>query len=233
MEKKRFLFVGNSHTYFNDMPALFQKMCVEGGYCSAEVSMIAFPYMTYADHLKLETGLRYAMLYGKYDYLIMQQAAHKPCPDKEETLKTGAEIIRLAREQKICPIQVVPWAEKAYPEHQDSINAIYRELHKQTGAELVPVGMVFENLQKKEEIPELYWKDGEHASPWGSYAIACTLYGILSGKSPEGLSEESFSFSKDSDNRGQKNWTSVIYPLEKTACRILQKTVWETIKENK
>lgn len=29
MEKKRFLFVGNSHTYFNDMPALFQKMCVE------------------------------------------------------------------------------------------------------------------------------------------------------------------------------------------------------------
>ncbi len=233
MTEKRFLFLGNSHTYFNDMPALFQKFCIEGNFCKAEVSMLAFPYKTYRDHLKMETSLRYAMLYGKFDYLIMQQAAHKPCPDKEETLETGEEIIRLAREQNICPVQIVPWAEKAYPEHQAGIDEIYEELHDQTGVKLIPLGRVFSTLSLCEGMPDLYWKDGEHASPWGSYAAAAAIYASLSGKSPEGLSETSLVFAKDSDSRGQKDWRSTPYPLEKGICQILQRTVWSVISEEK
>lgn len=68
---KRFLFLGNSHTYFNDMPELVRRMCTESGFCEAEVQMQAFPYVTYEKQLEWETSLRFAMVYGGFDYLIM------------------------------------------------------------------------------------------------------------------------------------------------------------------
>ena len=37
------LFVGNSHTYFNDMPRLFAEMCGRLTGTEAEVTMLAYP----------------------------------------------------------------------------------------------------------------------------------------------------------------------------------------------
>ncbi len=39
----RVLFVGNSHTFFNDMPALFASMCAELTGERPEVTMLAYP----------------------------------------------------------------------------------------------------------------------------------------------------------------------------------------------
>ena len=233
MEKIRFLFLGNSHTYFNDMPQLFQRMCQEGETCDAEIAMLARPYATYGDHLKEETNLRFAMLYGRYDFLIMQQAAHSPCPSEEETLRDGGEIVRLAKAAGITPIQLLPWAEKRRPERQADLNRIYRRFAQQTGVVLVPAGPVFQGARGREDIPNLYWEDGEHASPWGTYAVAAALYGTLFRRLPEGLSPLSLSFAKVSDARSQEDWENVPCPLEERACRTLQALVWEYIKKEK
>lgn len=233
METKRFLFLGNSHTYFNDMPRLFCRMCRETGLCVPEVSMLARPYATYADHLREETNLRFALVYGGYDYLIMQQAAHSPCPSEEETLRDGGEIIRLARAQGIVPLQILPWAEKAKPERQAELDSFYRRFAAQNGVELIPAGPVFARARTRADLPDLYWQDGEHASPWGSCAIAAALYGTLFRRSPEGLSPVSLAFSKVTDARGQEDWGPVPFPLEETACRALQALVWDCIKTEK
>ena len=44
----RVLFLGNSHTYFNDMPLLFADMCAELGEPRPEVSMLAYSGRTLA-----------------------------------------------------------------------------------------------------------------------------------------------------------------------------------------
>ena len=81
----------------------------------------------------------------------------------------------------MTPIQTIPWAEERIPQNQEKINRIYQELHRRTGVTLNPVGYVFERL--KEELPELslYWKDGEHASCYGSYVNALTTFSTLFG----------------------------------------------------
>jgi len=231
MEKKRFLFLGNSHTYFNDMPELFRRMCQESGSCDAQVAMLARPYATYRDHLKEETALRFALLYGGYDYLIMQQAAHTPCPSEEETLCDGGEIIRLARAQGITPFQLLPWAEKAKPERQAELDYAYRQFAERNRVKLILAGTVFDRARARNDIPDLYWQDGEHASPWGSFAVAAALCGTLFHCAPEDLSPFSLTFDKTSEARGQEDWEPVPYPLEPNACRALQALIGECIKE--
>lgn len=231
MDKKRFLFLGNSHTYFNDMPQLFCRMCRESGVCDGEAAMLARPYATYGDHLRDETTLRFAMLYGGYDYLIMQQAAHSPCPSEEETLRDGGEIVRLARACGITPLQLMPWAEKAKPERQEELDCTYRLFGARNGVSLIPAGPVFARAQTRAEIPDLYWQDGEHASPWGSYAVAAALYGTLFRRSPEGLPPLSLAFDKTSAARGQENWMPVPYPLTPDICGVLQTLIWKCVKE--
>ena len=87
MEKLRVLFVGNSHTFFNDMPTIFQMFCRENG-IDAEVVMQAHPGVHLSWHLSQQWELRYGLVQGHFDYMVFQQAAH-PCPPMEETLQDG------------------------------------------------------------------------------------------------------------------------------------------------
>ncbi|MCI8453980.1 MAG: hypothetical protein HFE84_05130 [Lachnospiraceae bacterium] len=230
MEKKRFLFIGNSHTYFNDMPELVRRMCAEAGFCEAEICMQALPYATYQAHLEQETSLRFQMVYGNFDFLILQQAAHSPCPSREETLRDARVLLRQARLNHIQPFQLLPWAEERFPEHQEALNSVYCELAGTEGIPLIPAGLVFERARAEKGLPSLYWRDGEHASPWGSYAVAATIYSCISGRSPIGLKAESLSYAKIDKRPGQNEWGPRSFPLKADACRRLQELVFKCVR---
>ena len=72
----------------------------------------------------------------------------------------------------------------------------YRRLAKEYDALLAPVGEVFEALRGA-GIP-LYWRDGEHASPYGAFAAAACFAGLLTGSRELGkLSDRGFDFRPD------------------------------------
>ena len=48
----RILFVGNSHTYFNDMPATFARLCAAAGAGEVTPTMLAFSARPLAWHLE-------------------------------------------------------------------------------------------------------------------------------------------------------------------------------------
>ena len=77
----RVLFVGNSHTYFNDMPALFAAMCERLCGEKPDVTMLAFSGRPLSWHREEYFSLRFALLYGRYDYCVLQQQAH-PSPTR-------------------------------------------------------------------------------------------------------------------------------------------------------
>jgi len=185
------LFIGNSHTYYNDMPQIFADMCKERGK-DVEVAMQAHPGVTYGWHFGQHTELRFALIHGGFDYIVMQQAAHSPCPAKEETITDGKKIIELARANGVTPIQTMPWAEKRDPDHQKGMYDIYNTLSEETGIKLTVAGNVFEEVFYNYPDIDLYWKDGEHASPYGSYVIAMAAYAAIFGESVKGLAPKSY-----------------------------------------
>ena len=185
------LFIGNSHTFYNDMPQIFKNICDEKGK-DVEVAMQAFGGKTYGWHYGQMTELRFALMHGGFDYIIMQQAAHSPCPAKEETLADGGKIIELARKCGVTPIQTMPWAEKRDPDHQKGMYDIYNTLSEMYGVKLAYAGNVFEDVFYNHPEIDMYWKDGEHASPYGSYTIAMSVYAAIFDESVKGLAPNSY-----------------------------------------
>ena len=62
------LFVGNSHTFFNDMPELFATFVEKTTGEKPEVVMLAYGGRDYKWHRKEYFALRFNLMYGGYDY---------------------------------------------------------------------------------------------------------------------------------------------------------------------
>lgn len=174
----RVLFVGNSHTYFNDMPELFARMCERLCGKRPEVMMLAYSGRALQWHREEYFSLRFALLYGRYDYCVLQQQAH-PFPPEEETRAAVRRILSLCRAGGARPVLFMTWAQQSEPEMSAVMNRFYRALAAETGALLAPVGELFARV--RDEHPEigLYWQDGAHASPYGSYLSAAVFASLL------------------------------------------------------
>lgn len=174
------LFIGNSHTYFNDMPELFARFAEKTTGEKPEVVMLAYGGRDYDWHLREFTSLRFNLMYGGYDYCVLQQAAH-PYPPIETTLKTGAEIIDLCHRCGVKPVVYMTWAEKRFPENQQKMIDTCEKLAADNDALLAPVGRVWQDVQQTRPDIELYHTDGEHASPYGDFLIAAVFCKLLTG----------------------------------------------------
>ena len=162
----KLLFIGNSHTYVNDMPQTVKLNATK----EIEVTMIARPGITFQDHLNDPTF--HFMIKQPFDAVIIQQAAHSPCPSKEETLRDGKLIIEEARENGQNIYVLIPWSHKGYLDKHEEIQDIYATLVEETGIAGINAGNVIKALWDQ---LDLFYKDDEHMSPLGSYVEACCI----------------------------------------------------------
>ncbi len=175
------LFIGNSHTYFNDMPHLFAKMCEALTGERTEVTMLAFSNRKLDWHCEEYFSVRFALLYGLYDYCVIQQFGH-PVPPIEETELSVEKLVRLCERVGTKPVLYMTWAKRDEPEKAALISGIYRTLADQYHTFLAPIAEAFEALRTEHPEIDLYWFDGSHASPYGDYLIAATFAALLTGQ---------------------------------------------------
>lgn len=226
------LFIGNSHTFFNDMPRTFACLCKAGANINVDAVMLCHPGMTLEWHLSQYYELRYNLLFGKYDYCVIQQGAH-PFPGKEETLRDLSRIIELCRKGGTKPVVLMTWAEKRFPEHQQIMIDTYQQASSDADVLLAPVGKVWQKMQEEHPEVELFWKDGEHASPLGDYLIACVLYNVITLNLPIGLPNIGTDFLKGMEIGVDKmcaieDTANLNDELDESACRTIQETVAAT-----
>lgn len=180
---KKLLFIGNSHTYFNDMPQMARELAACAGE-EAAITMLTHGGMTLDWHFHQEQT-RFNLLYGGYDFCVLQQAAH-PFPGYE-ALAAGVSAIRgLCGENPPRFVLYMTWAEKRFPENQAPMTAAYRRTAEEQSLLLAPAGEVWQSFRQGHPEQELYYTDGEHASPLGSFlAAACIARAIFPGSRPE------------------------------------------------
>ena len=185
--KLKILFLGNSHTYFHDLPQIFKMLAEAGQDIEVEARLLALPGVPWSWHLSQEVMLRYEFLYGGYDYVVMQQASHRPFPPAEETLADGKKIIARARQCGIRPILCMSWAERRAPQHQQVMFDVLEQLAAEENVPLEPTGYLFQKVAREYPDIDLHFLDGEHCSPYGSYLRALGVYGVIFGETPVGL----------------------------------------------
>ena len=167
------LFIGNSHTFVNDMPALFSEAARRDN-IRCDVVMCTGSGWHLSQHVK-EPDIRFNILHGHYDYVVLQEYTHPFGPEKsmhEAVAKLG-EWIRAAGS---TPVMYMMWAKKGHPEEQAELTNAYTSCAKEINALLAPVGVEWWKLLAEKPDLDLYRSDGEHASLKGSTLAADIIW---------------------------------------------------------
>lgn len=176
MGKMRILFIGNSHTFFHDMPERVAERFRADGY-DCEVTMLAHGGGSLEQHAMGEEA-RFNILYGHYDYVVLQELSH-PFAEEEkyfDAVRTLNEYIQKAGSK---PVIYMTWARKAEPELQDYMTDVHTRMVEEIDALLAPVGEKWWEYQKEHPDVEMYFKDGAHASAEGSGFAADIIYSVI------------------------------------------------------
>ena len=177
-KKLSILFIGNSHTYYNDMPLMVKRRADEEGF-DCRVTMLAHPNWFLSRHAE-EPDVRFNILYGKYDYVVLQEHAH-PFGPEEEFLNAAAALNRMIREAGSTPVIFECWSRKDEPEAQEQMNEAHRRVAGEIRALLAPVGENWRISGKSRQDSGMYDKDGAHASPEGSDFAARIIWETIRG----------------------------------------------------
>ena len=172
------LFVGNSHTYYNDMPGTVRRLALEAGF-HCRGAMIAHPGWFLSQHVA-DPEARFNILYGGYDYVVLQEHAH-PFGPEQRFREAAAALNGWIREAGSRPVIYETWARKAEPEAQARMNEAHRRVAEEIGALLAPVGERWWDWIKAHPDAEMYDPDGAHASAAGSEFAAAQSWETIRG----------------------------------------------------
>ncbi len=172
----RTLFIGNSHTYYNDMPRIFRDICADHG-IDMQVTMLTKGGMGLDYHADNEQT-RFNILFGDYDFVILQHVAH-PMGEYEVMEEAADRIMEWIRQTHAKACYYMTWTKEGDEVSQPEMSARYRRLAEKHGCLLAPVGeRWWEEIHRHPET-DLFFEDRRHASPAGSRLVARTIFETL------------------------------------------------------
>ena len=167
MRKKqlKILFIGNSHTYYNDMPLLVKKRFDEEDF-ACSVVMLAHPGWFLSQHVE-DPEAKFNILYGGYDYVVLQEHSH-PFGPVEKYFDAVRTLTGWIKESGSIPVIYLTWSKKDEPEMQQLMTDAHRQIAAETGSLTALVGEKWWKYKENHPDLEMYAEDGGHASPAGS-----------------------------------------------------------------
>ena len=175
----KILFIGNSHTYYNELPRIVRDLFASVGR-HVEPVMQTEGGKGIIYHCSREDIL-FNVRYGNYDVIVMQDKATN---FDAEQFAQGMDT--LAEKGLSCTnarrVLYMPWANQVSPEKQPEMTAAYRAAAAKHNCALAPVGEIWHALLRKQPELALYRADGNHATPLGSYLAACAIFYTITGR---------------------------------------------------
>ncbi len=224
----RVLFIGNSYTYVNALPRLTQLLAASAPEAQAlAVAMVAPGGATLERHWTSGDARR-MIQQGGWTHVVLQEQSLRPLQDRDK-LFTYARLFDAAIKQAgATTVLYLSWARKNRPETQEALTDAFLDLAEELEAVVAPVGEAWQQALGEQPDLSLYFRDGSHPSPTGTYLAACVFYAALYGQSPEGLSRRRFSTRFATPEEGDP---VEIEPLSETEAVFLQRIAWEAASQ--
>lgn len=196
----RVLFVGNSQFYFNDLHKIVETLADSAPKDRPRIVADAKPSdravaggATLESHWKKGTGkdtARGKIAGEKWDFVILQD--YSGVTSKEnftEHARLFDALIRQhgARTVLFSTSHLANRVAKGFLDVHDRHVTLGKELHVPVAAGGKAWLTYWGDNPTEKQILDLYHADKGHPGPRGSYLYACTLYPILTGHSPVGL----------------------------------------------
>ena len=187
----KILFIGNSYTFFNDMPKIFERICGERGKDVAADSITCGGY-TLAHFVSEENEygvrMRKMLSEGGYGYAVMQEQSIRPANQPETFISSAKKLADIVRSYGAEPVLYETWAradgsdtlEKfnwTRDEMQSLLRQAYERAAEDIGARLVYAGERVSEAYKNGE--DVICVDKSHPTLRGSEIIAEEFYRAL------------------------------------------------------
>ena len=196
------LFLGNSMTYFNDLPTVFMNLSRSGGFAAEVYELTEGSYRL--EYFADETDEVGAQVYDAlksydWDYVILQEQSGISTIGAEEHMYPAARTLdSMIREANGESVFLMTWAyregfslpllglefKNTREEMQTQMAQNYGDIAAELDALLAPAGIAFMRCSANYPEIELWDEDGNHPSPAGTYLAACVLYQVLYDQSP-------------------------------------------------
>ena len=183
----RVLFIGNSYTYYNNLPEIFAALArAAAPDREVEARMVTIGGQTLL-HMYERSKARDEIRSGKWDYVVLQEHSllggglrdGREVVNGPAMLRRGARLFAADIERAGAKtVMTLTWSRKAAPELQPDLDYAYDSVARELKAILVPAGPAWQQA-RRENIAELYQADGSHPSAAGSYLLACLLVNTL------------------------------------------------------
>lgn len=173
----KILFVGNSLTYTNDLPALVSALGSNKGHL-IENEVLAKPNYALEDHWQ-EGCLQTMIESGFFDFVVIQQGPSSQTDGATSLLEFGNRIKELcdAHDTKLAYFMV--WPARVYYYTFPGVISNYTNAANSTHSILCPVGLIWKNYQDRTGDFSYYGPDDFHPSMAGSQVAAEIIYKAL------------------------------------------------------
>lgn len=185
----RVLFIGNSYTFFNDMPRQLQALAAS---CGQKMSVCQQTHGGWrlSQHAASPQTLE-AIRRGGWDFVVMQEQSKLPAREAEvveqQMYASAASLDSITRlyNPQAQVVLYQTWGHNIpdYEQMQQRIADSYLKLAHRLDARCAPVGMAWKRVRSEKPEIGLYQDDGSHPTADGSYLAACVLYATMTGKS--------------------------------------------------
>lgn len=183
-EPLQVLFVGNSYTFYNQLPLMVRQMSIEAKQPRAlEVRDVTVAGSSLEQHWG-RGEVQKVLASQHWDYVVIQDFSLMPLQNAESTRKYAGLVAQAARKAGAQPIFYLTWARQNDPSMQATLDAVYTRVAKENQGLLAPVGDAWKVALASQPQPTLFIADGSHPTYTGSYLAASVFYSLIYGTQP-------------------------------------------------
>lgn len=179
------LFVGNSLTVQNDLPAMLEALLRSGGWNEVRVASLSQPGFGLEDHWRGGVA-RAAIREGEWDVIVLQQGP-SATEGRPSLLEYSSRFAEKARDAGARVGLYMVWPSKARSFDFEGVSESYSMAADSADGLLFPVGDAWREAWCRDPDLALYGPDAFHPSPVATYLAALVIYGRLTGSDPRGL----------------------------------------------
>jgi hypothetical protein len=214
----RVLFIGNSLTFWNEMPWMTRR--VSGSLGSKLVTEFSGAGgATLRQHWERGAALR-AIKQRRWDFVVLQAQTSEMSTRPEETTNYARLFDREIDRAGAKTVIFATWRIG-----NTDLTARYVALAHDLDAALAPIGSAWETLQRNGL--DLLDPGGIHPNLRGSYLSACVFYATFFGKSPEGATH---SFETKFDIPESYRHDLEYDRIDAATAEAIQRTAWKAVQ---
>lgn len=186
-EGLRLFFVGNSYTFYNDLPGMVAGLAAAADPpISLDIASETQPGYSLDIHWRNQQE-RDFLGDRAWDVVVLQEQSQAPLRKKDRMLEFARHFAETVAARGGRVVLYMTWAPERRQAVIESLASAYEEVGAAIGADVAPVGRAWQRVRAERPDIVLYRPDGSHPDVAGTYLAACVLLAEITRLDPRGL----------------------------------------------